>query len=47
MPGLHNVREKVAYRKRDLCIPPDIFARYSDANFWLMPEANRRGVKIL
>jgi sulfotransferase len=47
MPGLHKVREKVAYQKRELCIPPDIFARYADTNFWLMPEANRRGVRVL
>ncbi len=47
MPGLHKVLEKVEYRQRESCIPPDIFAKYSDVNFWLRPEHNRRGVKIL
>jgi sulfotransferase len=47
MPGLHRVREKVEYQKREPCIPPDIFAKYADAGFWLRPEMNRRGVTIL
>jgi sulfotransferase len=47
MPGLHKVREKVEPQKRELRIPPDIFARYADTNFWLKPEMNPRGVTIL
>jgi sulfotransferase len=47
MPGLHRVREKVEYQKREPCIPPDIFAKYADAAFWLKPEMNRRGAKLL
>jgi sulfotransferase len=47
MPGLHKVREKVEYQKREPCIPPDIFAKYADTQFWLKPEMNRRGVTIL
>ena len=47
MPGLHKVREKVEYQKREPCIPPDIFAKYADTAFWLKPEMNRRGVTIL
>jgi sulfotransferase len=47
MPGLHTVREKVEYQKREPCIPPDIFAKYADTGFWLKPEMNRRGVMIL
>jgi sulfotransferase len=47
MPGLHKVRGKVEYRGREPCVPPDIFAKYSDANFWLRPEANRRGAVVL
>jgi sulfotransferase len=47
MPGLHRVREKVEYQKREPCIPPDIFAKYADTQFWLKPEMNRRGVTIL
>ncbi len=47
MPGMHKVREKVAFQKRAPCIPPDLFAKYSDAGFWLRPELNPRGVTIL
>jgi sulfotransferase len=47
MPGMHKVRERVDFQRRDSCIPPDILSKYSDANFWLRPEANRKGVKLL
>ena len=47
MPGMHKVRETVAYQERKACIPPDLFAKYEGANFWLKPELNTRGVKIL
>jgi sulfotransferase len=47
MPGLHKVREKVEYRKRAVSIPPDLFAKYAEVNFWLKPELNARGVLVL
>ena len=47
MPGLHKVREKVAYQARTASIPPDLFAKYNATNFWMTPELNVRGVKIL
>jgi len=47
MPGMHKVHEKVEVMKRDASIPPDIFVKYSDANFWMKPDANGRGVRIL
>jgi sulfotransferase len=47
MPGLHKVRGKVEYRPREPCVPPDIFAKYADANFWLTPNANRKGAIVL
>lgn len=47
MPGMHKVREKVELQKRRPCIPPDLFAKYNDASFWLRPELNQRGVTIL
>jgi sulfotransferase len=46
MPGLHKVQQKVQYRKRETCIPPDIFVKYADANFWTKPEMSR-GATIL
>ncbi|CAE6871692.1 hypothetical protein R69746_08476 [Paraburkholderia aspalathi] len=47
MPGLHTVKQKVAYRDRAPGIPPDLFARVSSANFWRKPELNPRGVTII
>lgn len=47
MPGLHKVREKVEVTKREPCIPPDLFTKYADTQFWLKPDMNRRGVTIL
>ena len=47
MPGLHKVRPRIEFVKRKPCIPPDIFAKYADASFWLKPEANRHGATIL
>jgi sulfotransferase len=47
MPGMHKVQGKVEYQKRESCIPPDIFAKYVDANFWLRPEMNRGAVTVL
>jgi len=47
MPGLHKVREQVAFVERQSCIPPDIFAKYAETNFWLKPELNRRGATVL
>ena len=47
MPGMHKVQEKVQYRKRESCIPPDIFAKYAEANFWTRPEMNRGAVTLL
>jgi sulfotransferase len=47
MPGMHKVREKVEYHERKSSIPPDIFAKYADVNFWLRREMNQRGVTVL
>jgi sulfotransferase len=47
MPGLHTVQGKIEYRPREPCVPPDIFAKYADANFWLRPEAKKSGAVFL
>jgi sulfotransferase len=47
MPGLHKVRPRVEFVARPSCLPPDIFAKYADVNFWLNPKLNLRGVTIL
>jgi hypothetical protein len=47
MPVLHTVQEKVEFVERESVIPPDIHAKYANANFWLKPDLNRRKVAIL
>ena len=47
MPGMHKVGEKVEFKERVSCIPPDLFAKYADLSFWSRPELNRRTVKII
>jgi sulfotransferase len=47
LPGLHTVRSKVQLLERQTCLPPDLLAKYADANFWTKPELNRRQVTIL
>jgi sulfotransferase len=47
MPGLHKVQGRVEQRPREACVPPDVFQKYADSNFWLRPEANARGAMVL
>ncbi len=47
MPGLHTVRPKVAAAPRQTCLPPDLFAKYGDVNFWLNPKLNPRNVQVI
>jgi sulfotransferase len=47
MPGLHKVHPVIETRQRTLSIPPDVFAKYAESNFWINPSMNVRGVLIL
>jgi sulfotransferase len=47
MPGLHKVQEKVEYKERKSCIPPDLFSKYDHLSFWTKPKMNTHGVRIL
>ena len=47
MPGLHQIRPKVANMERAPCIPPEIFETLAESNFWKGAEMNRRGITIL
>jgi sulfotransferase len=47
MPGLHKVKSKVEYQKREPTIPPDLFAKYADLSFWNKRELNRKGILVL
>lgn len=47
MPGMHKVGTKVEHQNREACIPPDVFAKYSDLNFWLKSEMKQKGILVL
>lgn len=47
MPGLHTVRRKVEYRERQTILPPDVFVRFSESNFWRAEKINVRNVQVL
>ena len=46
-PGLHQIRPRVDYRERDICLPPDLFMKYADVNFWSNPKLNTRNVLVI
>ncbi|MBV8534467.1 MAG: sulfotransferase [Alphaproteobacteria bacterium] len=46
-PGLHKVRPKVEFTARETCLPPDLFAKYADVNFWAKPGLNKHKVTVL
>jgi sulfotransferase len=46
-PGLHRVGRQVKAVKRETILPPDIFRRYENDNFWEDPAANLRGVRVV
>jgi len=46
-PGLHRVEGKVEPRRRLTVLPPDLFDRFKDDAFWVHPEMNVRGVRVL
>lgn len=47
MPGLHAVGRKVAASARATVLPPDIFRRFENDAFWLNPQANIHGVRVV
>jgi sulfotransferase len=47
MPGLHTVRSKVEHRELHPTIPPDIFFKYAQTQFWEKPEMNTGGALII
>ena len=47
MPGLHRVRPSVEYRERETCLPPDLFVKYADVNFWTNARLNIRKVPVI
>jgi sulfotransferase len=47
MPGLHEVERKVRYSQRETILPPDIFNRFSQSQFWKRDVANTRRVPVI
>ncbi|MBI1391768.1 MAG: sulfotransferase [Alphaproteobacteria bacterium] len=46
-PGLHAVGRRVAERKRETILPPDLFERYQAGAFWRDPSFRRPGLRII
>lgn len=46
-PGLHVVRPRVEARQRTSILPPDLFNRFANDVFWLDPQLNPRGVRVV
>ena len=46
-PGLHQVRPKIEAAPRQSILPPDLWAMVEKDSFWMQPEANTRGVRIV
>ena len=46
-PGLHRVGRQVKRETRETILPPDIFRRYENDNFWNDPALNTRRVRVI
>lgn len=46
-PGLHLITGKVQFIDRPTVLPPDVFGRFSNRNFWKNPKSNPRKVRVL
>jgi sulfotransferase len=46
-PGLHRVGRKVKFEQRQTILPPDVFHRYQNDDFWENPTANLHGVRVV
>ena len=47
MPGLHRVKQRVEFAERTTVLPPDLFHKYADLNFWLNDKLNLKRVTVL
>ncbi|MBB5357368.1 sulfotransferase [Rhodanobacter sp. ANJX3] len=47
MPGLHTVKRRVEFVERATVLPPDIFRKYADSNFWMNEKLNTKGALVL
>ena len=47
LKGLHTVRSKVAFERRETILPPDLFDQYSRLSFWRDTEFGRTNVLMV
>ena len=47
MPDLHTVRRKIELEKRATILPPDLFMKDADTNFWESEKLNTKNVVVL
>jgi sulfotransferase len=45
--GLHKVRAKVGFQKRETILPPDLFQQYSQLSFWKDTASSRANVIMI
>jgi sulfotransferase len=46
-PNLHTVRRKVEWIERATLLPPELFNRFVNDAFWMVPELNTRNVPVI
>jgi sulfotransferase len=46
-PGLHTVRRKVDFLERPTVLPPELFQRFENDAFWMNPDLNVHGVRVI
>lgn len=46
-PGLHRVKRKVEWVERESILPPELFARFTEDDFWRHPQAQLRKVRTI
>jgi sulfotransferase len=46
-PGLHTVRRKVDFIERPTVLPPELFQRFENDAFWMNPDLNIHGVRVI
>jgi sulfotransferase len=46
-PNLHRVRRKVEWQERKTVLPPELFSRFVNDAFWMLPELNVRNVPVI
>lgn len=46
-PGLHSVRSKIEAIPRRTVLPPDVFNRFANDAFWVNPQVNLHGVRVV